>query len=369
MKKKKILFIIWSYTYGGGAEKILTNIVNNLNSEKYQIDIIEYWHTNINKENTNKNIKVLPYIIDAEKDSKIKKIIYKILLILFPRLIRRKYIKDKYDVEIAFNYMIPTFLLSKKCKTISWMHGDINDLKIKKIDYLLQKHSLKYVDKIIAISNNTYNSITNVFPEYSKKLVLLNNGYDLKKIKELAQEKIDIKSKHKYNILFINRFDSNKNPVFALNVLNHLLKQQVDVKLWFLGKGELEKEIITKSSELNISDNIEIIGYKSNPYPYIKFCDVVLGCSKSEGFPTIFIESLVLGKPFISTPVGGALEISDNGKCGIVANTFEEYVSLLCKLLEDDEFYNKLSEYGNTYVKKFSIEEQIKKIENILESL
>lgn len=109
MKKKKILFIIWSYTYGGGAEKILTNIVNNLNSEKYQIDIIEYWHTNINKENTNKNIKVLPYIIDAEKDSKIKKIIYKILLILFPRLIRRKYIKDKYDVEIAFNYMIPTF--------------------------------------------------------------------------------------------------------------------------------------------------------------------------------------------------------------------------------------------------------------------
>ena len=40
MKKKKILFIIWSFTYGGGAEKILANLVNKLDSNKYDIDII-----------------------------------------------------------------------------------------------------------------------------------------------------------------------------------------------------------------------------------------------------------------------------------------------------------------------------------------
>ena len=53
MKKKKILFIIWSFTYGGGAERVLANIVNNLDKNRYDIDIIEYWHTNINNEEIN----------------------------------------------------------------------------------------------------------------------------------------------------------------------------------------------------------------------------------------------------------------------------------------------------------------------------
>ena len=50
MKKKRILFIIWSFTYGGGAEKILANIVNNLNRDKYDIEILEFLHSNIGKE-------------------------------------------------------------------------------------------------------------------------------------------------------------------------------------------------------------------------------------------------------------------------------------------------------------------------------
>ena len=41
--KKKVLFIIWSYSYGGGAERVLTNIVNNLDPSKYEIDILEYY--------------------------------------------------------------------------------------------------------------------------------------------------------------------------------------------------------------------------------------------------------------------------------------------------------------------------------------
>ena len=50
MEKKRILFIIWSFTYGGGAEKILANIVNNLNRDKYDIEILEFLHSNIGKE-------------------------------------------------------------------------------------------------------------------------------------------------------------------------------------------------------------------------------------------------------------------------------------------------------------------------------
>ena len=56
MKKKKVLFIIWSFSYGGGAEKILANIVNNLDYEKYDIDVLEYLHAD-KMEPVNGNIK------------------------------------------------------------------------------------------------------------------------------------------------------------------------------------------------------------------------------------------------------------------------------------------------------------------------
>ena len=57
--KRKILFIIWSYTYGGGAESLLTMIVNHLNPEKYDISIIEYEHSDVKTEPVNYNINIL----------------------------------------------------------------------------------------------------------------------------------------------------------------------------------------------------------------------------------------------------------------------------------------------------------------------
>jgi len=365
-KKKKILFIIWSFSYGGGAEKILANIVNNLDYNRYDIDIIEYWHTNIKNERVNKNINVLSPIIDADKDNKFKKICYKILLECFPSILRNKYIKKQYDIEISFNYLIPTFLLSKKTKTISWIHGDIYDLKSNKRNYKLQQKSFKYVDKIVAISDNTFNSLKDVYPEYNDKLTLINNGFSLDEIVlKSNEEKV---KKEKY-LLFINRFDSNKNPLYVLDVVNELYKRGHDFKLLYLGKGDLEDKIKYRIKELNLTDKVEIIGYKSNPYPYIKNSYMVLGCSKSEGFPTIFIEAITLGVPFVTTDVGGVKEISNNQKCGYIATDFNDYIDKVEKLLNDKKLYKKFSTNGLEHAKKFSINNQIEQIEKLIDEV
>lgn len=366
-KKKKILFIIWSFTYGGGAEKILANIANNLDENKYEIDIIEYWHSNINKESVNNNIRVLPPILDEQKDSKIKKLYYKILLEYFPSILRKKYIKIKYDIEISFNYLIPTFLLSKKTKTIAWFHGDIYDLNEKKRYKKLQRKSLKNVDKIVAISNNTFDSVKTVYPEYESKLTLINNGFEINKIIDKSNE-FEIQNKDK-KLLFINRFDENKNPLFAIEVAKELYKRGNKFKLIFLGKGILEGQIKDKIEKENLQNIVEIIGYKKNPYPYIKNSHILLGCSKSEGFPTIFVESIILGKPFVTTNVGGALEISDNEKCGYIATDFDDYVEKIEKLLNDKKTYKEFSDYGLKHAENFSLKQQIDKIENLIDKI
>jgi len=366
--KKKLLFIIWSFTYGGGAEKILANIVNNLDKNKYEIDIIEYWHSNINNEKIDESIKILPPIIDSINDNIIKKVFYKILLEMFPSILRKIYIKKKYDIEISFNYMIPTFLLSHTTKTISWIHGDIYDLKENKYNYLLQKRSLKYVNRIVAISDNTYKSIEEVFPYYSNKLSLINNGNDIENILKKADEE-EIKREDKKILLFINRFDKNKNPLYALEVVKRLADDGYDFKLQFLGRGELENQIKNKINELKLNKYVEILGFKSNPYPYIKRSTIVLGCSKSEGFPTIFIEAIALGKPFVTTNVGGVKEISDNERCGLIADNIDDYTEKVKSLLTDEKKYNEFSKHGIKHSKKFTINNQIKKIENMIDEM
>lgn len=364
MEKKKILFIIWSFTYGGGAERVLANIVNNLDKNRYDIDIIEYWHTNINNEEINDNVTLLEPIIDADNDSILKKILYKILLYVFPYYLRKKYIKNNYDMQISFNYLIPTFLLDKKCKTYAWVHGDVYDLNNDKLNYVAQKKSFKNVNKIVAISNNTKKSLLEVFPEYKNKIVLINNGFNIQNIIDKSTS-FEVKNKKK-TILFINRFDNNKNPLFAIEVAKKLVDAGYDFKMQFIGKGDLLEQMNKRISELKIEKYIDILGYQKNPYPYIKNAHIVIGCSYSEGFPTIFVEAITLGVPFVSTNVGGVLEISNNEQCGFIANDIEEFVSKIELLMDDAKLYSKFSKEAVDYSKNFSIENQIKNIEKMI---
>lgn len=366
-KKKKILFIIWSFSFGGGAERVLANIVNNLSTEKYEIDLLEYYHTDINKEKVNDNINVLNPIVDF-RDNKFKKLISMILLKTFPNILRKIYINKKYDLEISFNYLIPTFLLSHKTKTISWVHGDIYDLKYNRINKILQKKSFKHVNKIVTISDNTYNSVKEIFPEYKNKLLIINNGLDLNKMIEKSSETKVQKSKNN-TILYINRFDENKNPLFAIEVAKKLDELGYEYQMNFIGKGELETKMKEKIAQYKLDDKVKILGYQKNPYPYIKNSDIVIGCSKSEGFPTIFIEAITFGKPFVTTSVGGAKEISDNEKCGLIALSFEEYVEKLRCLLDNKKKYEQFSKHALEHSKNFSIEKAINKIENLIDNV
>ena len=108
MKKKKILFTIWTYSWGGGAENILTNLVNHLDPNKYEIDILEYFHSDIKKEPVNENINILPPIIDSTNTNKFEKLYKMILTRWFPKLIRKKYANKDYDIEIVKTYFQST---------------------------------------------------------------------------------------------------------------------------------------------------------------------------------------------------------------------------------------------------------------------
>ena len=119
---KKVFFIINCFSAGGGAESLLTQIVNHLDANKYEIGIMEIIHDSIKEEPVNSNIKIYPHYVKADAPDRKSRMYY--VYHEWDRVIQ-EYIPQDYDLYVSFNYLKPTFLLPKGKKNIAWIHGDV----------------------------------------------------------------------------------------------------------------------------------------------------------------------------------------------------------------------------------------------------
>ena len=365
---KKILFIPWTATSGGGSEKILANITRNL-SKDYEIDILQVMKYKNHIENFGDNVNLLYPVLDKINKKRIPYLISRIFFEIAPMLMKKMRVKKKYDYEIAFNYLYPAYLMDKKVKSIAYNHGSIENLLDEKEKKNREKYrkSLKYVNKIVAISKKTRESIEEVYPEYKDKIVTIYNGYDFLTMREKAKENINFEED---SLLFIGRLEEAKGVKRLANIYLSLIKRGLDKKIYFIGEGELENWLKNFIKKHCLSEKMFILGYKKNPYPYIKKASFVTLTSEAEGFPTVFVEGLALGVGFVSTKVGGSRELSNEGKCGFVSESdkkIENY--LFSELLLPREKRKIQKEVCLDFVKKYSIEEQIKKIKELLKEI
>lgn len=363
--KKKILFIIWSYTYGGGAEALLTLIVNNLNPEKYDISIIEYQHADIKVEKVNSNIHVLPPIerVDTPDGSK------KGYQVRYTELLTDRYIRGDYDLYISFNYQIPTFLLPKDTKNIAWIHGDVYDLNEPEAenDKYLQDKAFDKARKIIAISDKTLQSLEDLFPRHKEKFVKLYNGIDIDKVRRMSMEDTDIVLKTPA-VIYSGRLDKNKNPERMLRVFSSLYKINPKVHLYYLGKGELEEKLREMAEEMEMQSNVHLLGYQKNPFPIVKQSDVVCLLSNAEGFSMVLLEALALGKPIVTTKVGAAETVVDDGKCGRIVYTDDEAAEAILYYVNAVD-RNEIKKQCDQSVRRFGLKLYIQQIEKLMDDV
>jgi glycosyltransferase involved in cell wall biosynthesis len=363
--KKKILFIIWSYTYGGGAEALLTTIANNLNRDKYDVSIIEYRHADIKVEPVNDYVHVLPPIEAVPTPENYSKTYQ---LYNTPEVLINTYIKKDFDLYVSFNYQIPSFLLPKGTKNIAWIHSDVYDLADEKVlrERVRQDIAFDNVKKIVAISDNTEKSIEDLFPRHIDKVVKIYNGIDIKHVREMATGCTPIKLESP-SILIIGRLEERKDPLRAIDIIKTVRAKYPDVHLYYLGDGDLAGEINQQAEEKGVGNYIHLLGYQTNPYPIIKQADVVCMTSKSEGFSMALLEAVALGIPFVSTKVGGAVELSNGQKCGRVFDTDDGAVSAICELLQADK--EKIKPECSRSIERFSLKNYISQIEDLFDEV
>lgn len=362
---KKIFFIINCFSKGGGTESLLAQIVNRLNPQKYEIGIMEIIHDNIKEEKLNSNIRLYPYYVEANADNRKEKMYY--VYHEWDKVID-EYIPNDFDVYISFNYLKPTFLLPRGKKCIAWIHGDMYNLSKENMleERMLQKNAFEKVEKIIAISDITYQSIIDLYPEYKEKVVLLCNGIDVKRVRTLSMEKTDIRLKHPA-ILSVGRLDDNKNPLRLLHIFSKVLEQFPEAQLYYMGYGNQSEKVCEISTKLNISQSVHLLGYHDNPFPIIRQCDVIGMFSKSEGFPMALLEGVALGKPFVSSLFGGARILSNMYGCGAVVDTDVEATEAISRFITMEK--TSVTHLCEKTIKEFDISHYIEKIEKIIDTI
>ncbi|MBM7833065.1 glycosyltransferase [Clostridium sardiniense] len=372
MGKKKKILIVQETLEGGGAEKVLIDILNNIEYSKYDVDLLLIKNTGVYIEQINKNVnkkyiynksKIL--ILDKIKDKIFKKIIVK----YFCNFIIKNKIDSNYYAEIAFlegpSSQVVSKIKSNSVKKIGWVHTDLR--RLRRIKMKEEKTIYNQFDKIICVSNEVRNALISLYPFTEDKSTVIYNLIDIEKIKKRAKEKIEFKFDGK-NIVSVGRLIESKRFDLIIRAHKEVIDRGISHNLIILGEGPLKHDLMELTKNLGVGDSVKFLGFVKNPYPYIAKSDIYIMASDYEGLPLVICEALALNRVIISTDCTGPSELLNNGagilvKCG----EYKEISENIIRVFEDHTLYKSYISKTIEPIKLFESNYIMKKIYNAID--
>ena len=307
MAQNKKLIIFIPSIEDGGVEKNLFILLNYLEKKIKNITLLTYRKPKIKLK---KNIKIIsPSINFLNFRGRYPKYIL-CLMVLFKILLF-----DKKNTVLSFqaNIFCIALCILLKIKIISRSNSSSAGWSQNKIKQLIFKYYFPKADKIIVNSLKFKNEMDK---KYKIKTNCILNPFEFKKIKKLANEKCEnVFKKKKLKLISIGRLAKQKDFMTLIKAIKNCQRQ--NVQLIIIGKGSEEFKLKRFVIENNLSEKIKFLGYKKNPFKYVKQADIFILTSKFEGSPNVLVEAQYLKKYIISTNCPtGPKEILNNGKYG-----------------------------------------------------
>lgn len=368
---QRVLFLINTLT-GGGAEKVLLDIVNNMDYTKYDITLQTIFDIGVYRSQIHNNVK---YKAIFKIKHTLQTKVYNFYLYNCDNLKKfyKKYIDENYDIEVAFLEGIPTKILaaSSNPNKFAWVHTDLyNYYGQTKMFRSVQENAecYKRFKKIFCVSQSAKEGFKRRFG-FDENVEVLYNPVDEKNIRNRANEPItEIKLNDKFKIITVGRLDYQKGYDRLLRVHKRLQNEGYEYELWILGEGNERKRLEKYIQENDLSESVKLLGFQSNPYKFMKKSDLFVCSSRAEGFSTVATEAIISGLPVVTTDCSGMRELLGESQYGIIVSNDEDgiYTGIKTMLIDNE----KLSEYkrrAQSRGNQFSIKETIKRTEEVLD--
>lgn len=277
-------------------------------------------------------------------------------------------LKGKYEVAVSFLW--PHYFVLDKVdaqKKIGWIHTDYKNITVNK---LLEKQMWSHIDHIVTVSDSCKNSFLEVFPSFINKVKVIENILSPDFIHEQSNEDISAeitKKEGRTILLSVGRLSYAKGLDDAVRACRLLLDKGVNIEWYVVGYGPQEEEIKSIINDLNMQDRFILLGKKTNPYPYIKACDIYVQPSRYEGKAVTVREAQILGKPVLITNYSTAKSQVFDGIDGLITDLGVEGIANgISKLIFDKELTENL--IRNAKVSSYGNQSEIEKLYGVIES-
>ena len=311
---KRIAFFLPTL-HGGGAEKVVLNLLKGMTSKNLAIDLIL-------ASTEGPYLKQIPEFVNV-----INLAAGRAIKAIFPLA---QYLKQ-YQPHVLISHMshanviaiLASKLTNHKTKLILVEHNTFSaaesSLFRARLIPPLMRLLYPQADTIVGVSQNVAQDIAAQLNLNPQKVKTIYNPV----VDEELFTKANARVEHPW-------FTSDKIPIFlAVGRLTKqkdfstlikafaLVKEQVAARLMILGEGECRQELEATISNLHLQEDVALPGFVDNPYAYMKQAKALVLSSRWEGLPTVLIEAMACGCPVVSTDCpSGPHEILAGGKYG-----------------------------------------------------
>ena len=367
---KKNILIIDSFTGMGGEEEVAYYLYENIDRKKYNVKIMAPKDSRYFEKKSPKNEELIDGKVTGKYDF--------VSMLKFRNIIK----KHKIDLIHVHGYSAGYFVRLacgglKSIKVIWTMHLNILDVHVlsrtnrlikAKVDNLLCNSKI-FTDRIICVSNEAKIALKKRGVSRIP-ISVIYNGIDATKF---TDEKHDFSVeafsyKRLLRIGFISRLSPQKNIPLLLKIAKTLKEKKYYFRLLIVGEGELYDFAKDYINNNNLSDVVELIGFRKDIDSILQNIDILLLPSLYECFPMIILESLSSGVPVIASNVNGIPEIIRDGINGYLAKSgeVESFVEKINILYENPHLIYTMGKNGSDIVnRKYTKEIMLKQHEEI----
>ncbi len=379
-KTERVLFII-SRFLDGGIDTVLAEYLSYLASRSdYRITLAitkAMGEQEVFKDRLPANIRVV-YLTQADwlmhiyrkrasgNATETEKLFDEIVLNPIRRRIasgRLKKLAREHDAIVDFDSCAYSMIKNIPILKVAFFHFSISEFMTHEPRRMRRVGmKLKTYDKIVMISKAMADECVKHFPELEDKLVTIYNAQNIGRISEMASEPVDDERINRRYIVAVERLTECQKDLSTLIKAFHMLKTRyghTEEKLFIIGQGSSEDELKSLAEQLGVSDSIDFLGFKDNPYPWIKRSLMLVHSSKFEGLPTILIEGLMLNKLMVATDCPtGPKEILDGGKAGLLVpvGDADGMASAMHRLLVDRQLQDDILANVRVQARRFTFD-------------
>jgi glycosyltransferase involved in cell wall biosynthesis len=240
----------------------------------------------------------------------------------------------------------------------------------EKIMGLLIKVFYNKADSIIAVSKHVGDDLVKNSRINKKLIHIINNPIDIDRVNHLSNEDVaeEFFNEDAPIILAVGRLSKEKGFEYLLRAFS-LLKERSNARLVILGEGKEEANLKKLSKELGIDKQVLFLGFKDNPYKYMKRSTIFVFPSLHESFGIAMVEAMSCGVPVIATKSYEGIEnIIEQERTGLLINVGDEHViaESMLRLLNDDGLRRSLSKEAKKKVLNYSVEKITKQYKAVL---